>query len=67
MRDPIVTIDDIRKTGHCVAGIARWFAANGLDFKKCVREGIPASELLATGDGLAVTVVEKIKARADHG
>jgi len=67
MDDFTVTIDDLRKTGHCVAGIKRWFGAHGLDFNKAVKSGIAASVLLATGDQLALDVVEKIRGRAAHG
>lgn len=58
MEDPIITIADIRATGHCVRGAGRWFALHGLDFKKFMREGLPASTLLATDDALARQVVE---------
>lgn len=67
MDDFIVTIDDLRKTGHCVVGIKRWFGANGLDFNKAVKSGIAASVLLATGDELGREAVEKIRGRAAHG
>ena len=67
MEDPIVTIDDIRKTGHCVKGIRRWFEAYGLDFRQFISTGIRASELEATGDQLAFEVVSKIKGRNSNG
>lgn len=56
--DPIITIADIRKTGHCVRGAGQWFALQGLDFKAFLKNGLPASVLLATGDELARQVVE---------
>lgn len=61
----IVTINDIRKTGHCTAGVRRWFDAHGLDFKAFLKSGIEAEQLLATGDALASSVVSKIRARSD--
>ncbi len=55
--DTLITIDDIRRY-HCVSGIRRWFEAHNLDFRAFIRDGgIPASELLATGDALAERVV----------
>jgi hypothetical protein len=63
--DFIVTVNDIRKTGHCVAGLRRWCTATGIDFKELLKSGVPASRLMATGDGLAQTVIAKIRARAD--
>lgn len=59
-----ITADDIRKAGHCIVPGARdWFARHGLDFRKFIKEGIPASEFLAAGDALAKSVVDKKKQR----
>lgn len=55
--DPVIYMDDIRKTGHCVLGARRWFAIHRLDFRKFNEEGLPASVLLATNDDLARQVV----------
>lgn len=66
--DPTIRINDIRATGHCVRGAGRWFTANGLDYKRFLREGMPASELLATGDALAKQVVDaKLERDAENG
>lgn len=62
-----ITINDIRKTGHCVAGIRTWFTLHGLDFKTFLQEGLPASVLLDTGDELARDVVAKVKERNSNG
>lgn len=43
--------------GFCIPGARRFFAAHGLDFRAFAREGIPASQLEATGDGLALALV----------
>jgi len=65
--DPIIRINDIRETGHCVKGARAWFKLNGLgdkQFKRFLHEGLPASVLLATGDALAQRVVsETLKRR----
>ena len=67
MEDPIITINDIRKTGHCVSGIKSWFALHDLDFRSFVQSGVSASVLLATGDGLAHDVVSKVQDRNANG
>lgn len=61
--DPIIRIGDIRQAGFCVKGARTWFTRHGLDFKQFLRFGMPASELIAKGDGLAQKVVEAKRAR----
>jgi len=58
MTDLIVTIDDVRAAGLCVNGSRAWFARHGLDFRAFLREGLDAQTLLATGDAMALRVVE---------
>jgi len=67
MEDFIVTINDIRKTGHCTAGARRWFNANGLDFREFLKNGLPASVLEAKGDAMAAEVISKIRSRRNGG
>lgn len=62
----IVTIDDIRKAGICVAGARAWFKQNGLDFADMLENGIPAEILAATGDAMALKVVASVEER-DNG
>lgn len=54
-----ITITDIRQAGHCVSGSRDWFRAYNLDFRDFIRNGIDSDVLLATGDALAVQVVER--------
>ena len=56
----IVTVTDIRRAGHCVPGIWRWFNAQGLDFRDFLTNGIDAEILAATKDGFADDVLKKI-------
>lgn len=66
--DPIITMNDIRATGHCTRGARKWFIANGLDFGAFLKQGLPASELLKTGDSLAQQVVDaRLKRDQDYG
>jgi hypothetical protein len=62
----MVTIDDAAKAGYCARGVRRWFSLNPeLDFRAFVRgPGIPASELLATDDALAIRTVTKALERS---
>lgn len=73
MEDFIVTVDDLHRARNeysgafCIPGLKTWANSNGLDFKKFVREGgIPASELLATGDALAIEMVEHLRKERTH-
>ena len=67
----IVTIDDVRAAGLCVNGTRVWFARHDLDFRTFLREGCAAETLLATGDAMALRVVNYAEARAqtrkEHG
>ena len=61
-RDVIVTIDDVRAVGLCVNGTRAWFARHDLDFRAFLRDGCVADTLLATGDAMALRVVEHARA-----
>lgn len=63
--DLIVTVEHLYSVpnyngtiGFCGRGTRVWFRRHGLDWGAFVRNGIPASVLLATGDALALRVVE---------
>ena len=58
-----VTIDDVRRAGHCARGAKAWFDARGLDFRAFLRDGIPEDEFLAFGDGQADQVVAMKRVR----
>lgn len=49
------------RTGYCAAGSRQWFAAHGLSWADFVNRGISASQLEATGDPLALALVEHAK------
>lgn len=53
-----ITINDIRRAGHCVKGAREWFERHDLDFREFVKNGIDEEDLLRIGDGLATNVVE---------
>lgn len=63
--DLIITMNDIRRY-HCVRGIKSWFEGYGLDFRSFKENGILATDLAATGDGLALRVIRlTLEAQAD--
>lgn len=65
MTEPLlITIDHVRASGLCVHGTRGWFARQGLDFRAFLREGIDAQTLLATGDAMALRVVERARQQA---
>lgn len=49
--------------GYCARGARRWFAAMGLDWADFVRNGIEADVLRATGDAMAIRLIEHVEAR----
>ncbi|KRG85611.1 hypothetical protein H7691_12085 [Stenotrophomonas sp. CW117] len=63
--DMIVTIDDVRAAGLCVNGTRVWFARHDLDFRAFLREGCTAETLLATGDAMALRVVDRARIRLE--
>lgn len=63
--DVTVTIDDVRAVGLCVNGTRVWFARHDLDFRAFLREGCAADTLLATGDAMALRVVERARIRLE--
>lgn len=58
-----ITIDHVRAAGLCVNGSRAWFARHGLDFRSFLREGLTAEALLATGDAMALRVVQYARAQ----
>ncbi len=65
MTELIVTIDDVRAVGLCVNGTRVWFTRHDLDFRAFLREGCSADTLLATGDAMALRVVEHARTRQE--
>ena len=63
MSAPRITITDIVAAGHCVSGAKAWLTRHGFDWRTFMRQGATEAELLATGDALAVQVIERKRAR----
>ncbi|WP_235823536.1 hypothetical protein [Azohydromonas sediminis] len=64
MSDVIVTHADMRALEYCNRGARQWFARHGLDWAAFITAGLPAAQLLATGDAMAHAVVEVARRRA---
>ena len=61
----IITARQVRAAGACILpGAKAFFKRHNLDFKSFIRNGIPAEQLLATEDEMAVRVVELVKSGA---
>lgn len=66
--DLVIKVEDMAARGYCLAGQKRFCEANGIDFRDYVRNGIPASRLLATGDAMAIeAVVNRIQEASTGG
>nr|WP_207185993.1 hypothetical protein [Rubrivivax gelatinosus] len=52
---------------YCSRGMRLFFARHGLSYGAFLREGIPAEQLLATGDAMARRVVDVAAAEAAAG
>lgn len=59
----IVTMRDIRAAKMCSRGARKFFERHGLDWSAFVKQGIPAEKLAATGDAMALQVVEVARGR----
>ena len=59
----MITINDVRASGHCARGARVWFEAHGLDFRDFLKNGIGEDKLLATGDAMAIEVVMRKRER----
>lgn len=61
--EPKVTVNEIRRVGHCARGIKAWFESKGYDFKKILDEGVDANEILKLHDGFGDQVITRVRAK----
>lgn len=54
----IVTMRHIRAAKMCSRGACAFFKRHNLDWSSFLKNGIPEEELIATGDAMALQVVE---------
>lgn len=55
--DIIVTVADVRRSKKCMSGAREFAALHGYDYNRFLAEGIPASQILKTGDPDGVAIV----------
>lgn len=51
----------MRALKYCARGARAFFRRHGLDWQRFITTGIPAEELIATGDAMAAAVVDQAK------
>lgn len=57
----IIYMSDIRKAKMCAKGTRAFFDKNGWDFQDFLKNGLDSSYFIATGDAMALQVVEVAK------
>lgn len=63
MNDPVITMRDIRAAKMCSGGARQFFQRHNLDWSDFLVNGIKSSLLSATGDSMALRVVEVANGR----
>ena len=63
LENVFVRMEHVRTARMCSRGARAFFARHGLDWQKFLREGLPAREIAATGDAMALRVVEVARGR----
>lgn len=59
----IITLQDMRKVKYCARGAKSFLAKHGLSWSDFLEKGIPSDRLEATGDAMALKVVEVARGR----
>lgn len=59
----IVTMKDIRACKMCSGGTRDFFRRHNMDWSKFLAEGLPEEQFIATGDAMAMQVVEQARGR----
>ncbi len=59
----IITMNDVRACGMCSSGARAFFERHGLDWGDFLKHGIEAETIAATGDAMALDVVERVNGR----
>jgi hypothetical protein len=64
--DRLISVADAREYfGGCIPGWEAFSETHGFDWKITMRHGIRASELLATEDGMALSLITYVYLRED--
>lgn len=62
-KEVIVTMADIRAARMCSRGTRAFFDRHHIDWQAFLKDGVPAEVLEATGDAMALQVVEVARGR----
>lgn len=62
----IITHNDLRALRYCNNGTREFFRRHNLDWSEFIKNGLPESEFLNTGDAMAVRLVDFARER-QHG
>ena len=61
----LITMRDVRAATMCSRGARAFFQRHNLDWQTFLREGLPAEVIEATGDAMALRVVEVARGRKE--
>lgn len=59
----IVRMEHVRAARMCSRGARAFFARHDLDWQTFIKDGLPAEVIAATGDAMALQVVEVARGR----
>lgn len=59
----IVRMEHVRDARMCSRGARAFFARHNLDWQTFIKDGLPAEVIAATGDAMALQVVEVARGR----
>lgn len=59
----IIKMQDVRRAKMCSRGAREFFRRHDLDWAMFLKEGLPAEVIEATGDAMALKVVEVARGR----
>lgn len=59
----IITMRDVRAAKMCSRGARQFFDRHNLDWQQFRKDGLPAEVIEATGDAMAIKVVEVARGR----
>jgi len=57
----IIYMSDVRKAKMCAKGTRAFFDRQGWDFQSFLKNGLDSSYFIATGDAMALQVVEVVE------
>ena len=62
-----VTLEHTRRLRYCTRGVRAWCQIRGIDFLRLADEGIPAEELEATNDHMAIEAAKLARNSSEEG